>query len=66
MGSTANIIRIGPGDPPEYIWLYTIPGLLFAGCFILAAKAGVGSLVEAGYLTSSVLCISSFPSVFRY
>ncbi len=58
--SAPNHICIGPGDPLEYIWLYTIPGLLFAGCFILAAGTGVGSLVEAGYLTSSILCISSY------
>ncbi|KAF8338317.1 PNTB-domain-containing protein [Cantharellus anzutake] len=48
-----------PSDPPEYIWLYAIPGLLFTGGFIWAANEGIGSLVEAGYLTSSILCISS-------
>ena len=48
-----------PTDPPEYPWLYAIPGLLFGGGFIAAASTGVSGLVTAGYLVSSVLCISS-------
>lgn len=48
-----------PTDPPEYPWLYAIPGLLFGGGYIAAASTGMAGLVQAGYLVSSVLCISS-------
>ncbi|KAH8116781.1 NAD transhydrogenase mitochondrial precursor [Phellopilus nigrolimitatus] len=48
-----------PTDPPEYPWMYGIPGLLFGGGYIAAATSGMAGLVQAGYLTSSVLCISS-------
>ncbi|KAK3374204.1 NAD(P) transhydrogenase beta subunit-domain-containing protein [Lasiosphaeria ovina] len=46
-------------DPPEYPWLYAIPGLLFGGGFVAAASTGAAGLVQAGYLVSSVLCITS-------
>ncbi|CCM02070.1 uncharacterized protein FIBRA_04146 [Fibroporia radiculosa] len=46
-------------DPPEYAWLYGVPAILFAGGFLTAASTGMSGLVQAGYLTSSVLCISS-------
>lgn len=49
----------GPTDPPEYPWLYAIPGLLFGGGYIAAATTGMAGLVQAGYLTSSLLCMSS-------
>ncbi|EEP80983.1 NAD(P) transhydrogenase [Uncinocarpus reesii 1704] len=48
-----------PTDPPEYPWLYAIPGLLFGGGYIAAVSTGMAGLVQAGYLVSSVLCISS-------
>ncbi|KAF1815566.1 NAD transhydrogenase mitochondrial precursor [Eremomyces bilateralis CBS 781.70] len=48
-----------PTDPPEYPWLYAIPGLVFGGGFIAAASTGMAGLVQAGYLISSMLCISS-------
>ncbi|KAL2020563.1 hypothetical protein VTK56DRAFT_8151 [Thermocarpiscus australiensis] len=48
-----------PTDPPEYPWLYAIPGVLFGGGFIAAASTGAAGLVQAGYLVSSVLCITS-------
>jgi H+-translocating NAD(P) transhydrogenase len=47
----------GPTDPPEYPWLYAIPGLLFGGGYIAAASTGMAGLVQAGYLVSSLLCI---------
>lgn len=50
---------LGPTDPPEYPWLWAIPGVLFGGGFIAAASTGAAGLVQAGYLVSSVLCISS-------
>ncbi|KAK1760133.1 PNTB-domain-containing protein [Echria macrotheca] len=48
-----------PTDPPEYPWLYAVPGLLFGGGFLAAASTGAAGLVQAGYLVSSVLCITS-------
>ncbi|KAF2094083.1 NAD transhydrogenase mitochondrial precursor [Rhizodiscina lignyota] len=48
-----------PTDPPEYPWLYAVPGALFGAGFIAATSTGMGGLVQAGYLVSSVLCISS-------
>lgn len=46
-----------PTDPPEYPWLYAIPGVLFGGGFIAAATTGMAGMVQAGYLVSSLLCI---------
>ncbi|KIX03107.1 NAD(P)(+) transhydrogenase (AB-specific), alpha subunit [Rhinocladiella mackenziei CBS 650.93] len=48
-----------PTDPPEYPWLYAIPGVLFGAGFVAAASTGMGGLVQAGYLVSSILCIGS-------
>ncbi|KAI1453285.1 NAD(P) transhydrogenase mitochondrial precursor [Annulohypoxylon moriforme] len=48
-----------PTDPPEYPWLYAVPGVLFAGGYLAAASTGAAGLVQAGYMVSSVLCISS-------
>lgn len=48
-----------PTDPPEYPWLYAIPAVLFGGGYIAAASTGLAGLVQAGYLTSSLLCIGS-------
>ncbi|KAI0647037.1 PNTB-domain-containing protein [Trametes meyenii] len=50
-------------DPPEYAWLYGIPAILYTGGFLFAASTGMSGLVQAGYLTSSVLCISSISSL---
>lgn len=46
-------------DPPEYPWLYAIPGVLFGGGYLAAASTGMAGLVQAGYLVSSMLCIGS-------
>ena len=48
---------VGPTDPPEYNWLYSIPAAVFTGGFLLAAQTGFAGLVQAGYLASSILCI---------
>lgn len=48
-----------PSDPTEYPWLYAVPGVLFGGGYLAAAATGMAGLVQAGYLVSSVLCISS-------
>ncbi|KAK3328217.1 NAD(P) transhydrogenase beta subunit-domain-containing protein [Cercophora scortea] len=50
-------------DPPEYPWLYAVPGVLFGGGFLAAASTGAAGLVQAGYLVSSVLCITSLSSL---
>jgi len=51
------ICPIGPSDPPEYPWLYSVPAVIFTGGFLAAASTGMAGLVQAGYLTSSILCI---------
>ncbi|KAL5334419.1 NAD(P) transhydrogenase beta subunit-domain-containing protein [Aspergillus crustosus] len=48
-----------PTDPPEYPWLYAVPAVVFGGGFLAAASTGMAGLVQAGYVVSSVLCISS-------
>lgn len=48
-----------PTDPPEYPWLYAIPGVVFGGGFIAAASTGMAGLVQAGYLVSTLLCMGS-------
>ncbi|KAK4137720.1 PNTB-domain-containing protein [Trichocladium antarcticum] len=52
-----------PTDPPEYPWLYAVPAVLFGGGFLAAASTGAAGLVQAGYLVSSVLCITSISSL---
>lgn len=46
-----------PTDPPEYTYLYGIPAAAFTGALLMSASTGAAGLVQAGYLTSSVLCI---------
>lgn len=46
-------------DPPEYSYLYAVPAVVFTGGFLAAASTGMAGLVQAGYLTSSMLCIGS-------
>jgi hypothetical protein len=53
----------GPSDPPEYSWLYGVPAVVFTGGFLAAASTGMAGLVQAGYLTSSILCIGSSVSL---
>ncbi|KAK5656698.1 hypothetical protein OQA88_4244 [Cercophora sp. LCS_1] len=48
-----------PTDPPEYPWLFAVPGAVFGAGFVAAAATGAAGLVQAGYLVSSVLCITS-------
>jgi H+-translocating NAD(P) transhydrogenase len=48
-----------PMDPSEHPWLYAVPAGLFGAGFVAAAATGMGGLVQAGYLVSSLLCISS-------
>lgn len=55
--SDTDKIVTGATDPPEYSYLYGIPAIVFTGGFLAAASTGMAGLVQAGYLTSSVLCI---------
>ncbi|KAK6543852.1 hypothetical protein TWF694_000579 [Orbilia ellipsospora] len=48
-----------PTDPPEYGYLWAIPGALFAGAFVASGLGGLDGLPTAGYLVSSLLCIAS-------
>jgi len=52
-----------PTDPPEYPWLYAIPGVVFGGGFLAAASTGMAGIVQAGYLVSTILCMSSISSL---
>ncbi|KAJ5688877.1 hypothetical protein N7462_003269 [Penicillium macrosclerotiorum] len=52
-----------PTDPPEYPWLYAIPGAVFGGGFLWAATSGMAGLVQAGYLVSTILCMSSISAL---
>jgi len=54
---------LGPTDPPEYSWLYAVPGVIFTGGFLAAASTGMAGLVQAGYLTSGLLCIGPCMSI---
>ncbi len=51
--------NLGATDPPEYNWLYSIPAVVFTGGFLAAANTGMAGLAQAGYLTSSILCIGA-------
>ena len=55
--SISVTLILGPTDPPEYSWLYGVPAVVFTGGFLAAASTGMAGLVQAGYLTSSLLCI---------
>ena len=55
--SISFTLTLGPTDPPEYSWLYGVPAVVFTGGFLAAASTGMAGLVQAGYLTSSLLCI---------
>ncbi|KAJ8122488.1 hypothetical protein ONZ43_g1331 [Nemania bipapillata] len=44
-----------PTDPPEYPWMWAIPGVLFGGGFLAAATTGAAGLVQAGYLVTCLV-----------
>ena len=48
-----------PTDPPDYQGLYGIPAAAFTGAMLMAASTGSAGIVQAGYLASTILCISS-------
>jgi len=52
-------------DAPEHLHLYAIPGIAFGAAFVAAAMSGATGFIQAGYLASSLLCISSFVSLLH-
>jgi len=63
MNSKFLMLLAGPTDPPEYSWLYAVPAVAFTGGLLAAASTGMAGLVQAGYLTSSLLCIGLFTDI---
>ncbi|XP_013771968.1 NAD(P) transhydrogenase, mitochondrial-like [Limulus polyphemus] len=48
-----------PTDPPEYNYLYGIPGLAFVGGYAAAAAAGYSEIHQMAYLGSSLCCVGA-------
>ncbi|XP_066923291.1 NAD(P) transhydrogenase, mitochondrial-like [Clytia hemisphaerica] len=48
-----------PTDPPEYHYLYAIPGSLFVGGYAAANMAGYSDIYQMIYLGSSICCIGA-------
>ena len=46
-------------DPPEYHYLYAIPGALFVGGYAAANTAGYSDIHQMLYLGSSLCCIGA-------
>jgi NAD(P) transhydrogenase len=45
-------------DAPEYNYLYSIPGLMFASTFLLANTQGYSGIYQLGYIAASLCCIA--------
>jgi NAD(P) transhydrogenase len=45
-------------DAPEFNYLYTIPGVLFASTFLMANSSAVSGVYSMGYLAASLCCIA--------
>lgn len=48
-----------PGDPPEYNYLYAIPGASFLGLYALGASQGYPEVHQMAYLLSSLCCVGA-------
>ncbi|KAI8806452.1 putative NAD(P) transhydrogenase mitochondrial precursor [Cladochytrium replicatum] len=48
-----------PQDPPDHAYLYAVPAAIFGTSYLYAMATGLGGIVQAGYLASSLLCITS-------
>ena len=48
-----------PGDPPEYNYLYAIPGAAFLGGFLAAHMHGFPDMQQMGYLAASLCCVGA-------
>lgn len=48
-----------PDDPPEYNYLYAIPGAAFLGGYFWAHASGYPDLLQMGYLGASLCCVGA-------
>ena len=48
-----------PGDPPEYTYLYAIPGAAVLGGYAAAKMAGYLDIDQMAYLASSLCCVGA-------
>ncbi|XP_049800840.1 NAD(P) transhydrogenase, mitochondrial-like [Schistocerca nitens] len=48
-----------PSDPPEYNYLYAIPGASFLGLYALGAAQGYPEVHQMAYLLSSLCCVGA-------
>ena len=48
-----------PDDPPEYNYLYAIPGAGFVGGYLWAYMNGFPDLLQMGYLAASLCCVGA-------
>lgn len=60
---TTNLYRVlhifFSADPPEYHYLYAIPGTMFVGGYAAANMAGYNDIYQMLYLGSSLCCIGA-------
>ncbi len=48
-----------PDDPPEYRYLYAIPGVGFLGAYLAAQAQGYTDILPMGYLAASLCCVGA-------
>lgn len=48
-----------PDDPPEYNYLYAIPGAAFLGGYMAAHMHGFSDIQQMGYLAASLCCVGA-------
>ena len=48
-----------PDDPPEYNYLYAIPGLAFLGGYLGAHMYGYPDILQMAYLAASLCCVGA-------
>ena len=48
-----------PDDPPEYNYLYAIPGAAFLGGYLTANYQGYPDILQMGYLAASLCCVGA-------
>lgn len=62
-GDTLMIILIiclfSLGDPPEYTYLYAVPGAAVLGGYAAAKMAGYPDIDQMAYLASSLCCVGA-------
>ncbi|WZN58855.1 beta subunit of NAD(P) transhydrogenase [Chloropicon roscoffensis] len=52
-----------PDDPPEYNYLYLMPGAAVMGAYGLGSAAGYAEMTSMAYLSSSLCCIGAIASL---